>query len=217
VEYEGTYYTLPLPPGQGTGQGIPLKLNVHPLRPRIPIYVASLGQRNVELTAEMAEGWLPIYFIPEKASSIWGPALKRGLAKRAPELGPLEIVAGGPVAIGEGLEHLRDHYRPRMALYIGGMGSRQTNFYNDLISRYGYEEEAVKIQDLYLAGQKKEAEALVPASLLEAITLIGPRSYVKERIAAYQEVGVTTLSISPIGPTPAVQTIEQLRNLVDAL
>ena len=122
LEYQGACYTLPLPPEQGTGQGKPLKMNVHPLRSQIPIYLASLGPKNVELTAEMAEGWLPIYFIPEHASTIWGPALKRGLAKRAPDLPPLEIVAGGPVAIGDGLEDLRNTMRPRMALYIGGMG-----------------------------------------------------------------------------------------------
>ncbi|HET6194562.1 MAG TPA: LLM class flavin-dependent oxidoreductase, partial [Acetobacteraceae bacterium] len=216
VEYIGQCYTLPLPPDQGTGQGKPLKLNVHPLRSRIPIYVASLGARNVELTAEIADGWLPIFFVPEQASTIWGEALARGTAKRLPELGPLEIVAGGPVAIGDDVTSLRDLARPRLALYIGGMGSRTTNFYNDLVCRYGFEAEAAEIQNLYLAGKKKEAEALVPAALLEATSLIGPREYVRERIAAYKEADVTVLNVSPIGPTPPARTIGQLRALIDA-
>ncbi len=216
VEYQGQCYTLPLPPGQGTGQGIALKLNVYPLRSRIPIYVASLGPKNVELTAELAEGWLPIFFVPEKAADIWGAALKRGAAKRLPELGPLEVVAGGPVAIGDDVEHLRDLSRPRLALYIGGMGSRQSNFYNDLVVQYGFPDEAAEIQDLYLAGKKQEAEALVPAALLEATSLIGPCEYVRERIAAFKEAGVTVLNVSPVGSTPPVQTIGQLRNLLDA-
>jgi Luciferase-like monooxygenase len=142
--------------------------------------------------------------------------LKRGLTKRSPDLGPLEIVAGGPVAIGEGLEGLRDRWRPRMALYIGGMGSRQTNFYNDLVRKYGFEAEAAEIQDLYLAGRKQEAEAKVPAGLLEAITLIGPREYVRDRIAAYRAAGVTTLNVTPIGPALPAETIAQMRDLIDA-
>jgi F420-dependent oxidoreductase-like protein len=216
LEYRGGSYTVPLPLEQGTGQGKPLKMNTHPLRSRIPIYVASLGPRNVELTSEIAEGWLPIYFIPERSGEIWGPALKRGLAKRSPDLGPLEVVAGGPVAIGEGLEGLRDRWRPRMALYIGGMGSRQTNFYNDLVRKYGFGAEAAEIQDLYLAGRKQEAEAKVPAGLLEAITLIGPREYVRDRIAAYRAAGVTTLNVTPIGPALPAETIAQMRDLIDA-
>jgi F420-dependent oxidoreductase-like protein len=216
VEYQGQCYTLPLPPDRGTGQGKALKLNVHPLRSSIPIYVASLGQRNVELTAEMADGWLPIFFIPEKAASIWGEALARGTAKRLPGLGPLDVVAGGPVAIGDDIEHLRDLSRPRLALYIGGMGSRKTNFYNDLVCRYGFEAEAAEIQNLYLAGKKKEAEALVPSALLEATTLIGPREYVRERIAAYKEANVTVLNVAPIGPMLPAETMGQLRTLIDA-
>ena len=202
LTYTGRVFTLPLPAEQGTGLGKPLKILTHPVRDRIPIYLASLGERSVELTAELAEGWLPIFFVPEKADSIWGPALRRGLAKRLPELGPLEVVAGGPLAIGEGLEHLREAERPHLALYVGGMGARSKNFYNELIGRYGFEREAAQIQDLYLTGKKREAEALVPASLLESLSLIGPEGYVKDRIAAFKAAGVTLLDVQPIGPDP---------------
>ena len=202
LNYKGKVFTLPLPPEQGTGLGKPLKILTHPPRPRIPIYLASLGERSVELTAEMADGWLPIFFVPEKADSIWGAALRRGLAKRSAELGPLEIVAGGPLAIGEGLEHLRDTERSHLALYVGGMGARSKNFYNELIARYGFEREAAQIQDLYLSGNKRQAEALVPASLLESLSLIGPEGYVKERIAAFKAAGITLLDVQPIGPDP---------------
>jgi F420-dependent oxidoreductase-like protein len=202
LNYHGKVFSLPLPLEQGTGLGKPLKILTHPVRPRIPIYLASLGERSVELTAELAEGWLPIFFVPEKADSIWGPALRRGLARRSPELGPLEVVAGGPLAIGEGLEHLREAERPHLALYVGGMGARSKNFYNELIGRYGFEREAAQIQDLYLSGKKREAEALVPTSLLESLSLIGPESYVRERIAAFKAAGVTLLDVQPIGPDP---------------
>jgi F420-dependent oxidoreductase-like protein len=174
----------------------------HPRRERIPIYLASLGERSVELAAEAAEGWLPIFFVPDKADRVWGGPLNRGLAKRSPELGPLEIVAGGALAIGDGLEHLRDHERPHLALYVGGMGARGKNFYNDLVRAYGYEDEAREIQDLYLSGKKQEAAALVPESLLEGLQLIGSEGYVKDRIAAFKAAGVTVLDVQPIGPDP---------------
>jgi F420-dependent oxidoreductase-like protein len=202
VRYDGRVLKLPLPAEQGTGLGKALKILTHPRRDRIPIYLASMGDRSVELTAEAAEGWLPIFFVPEKADAIWGAALRRGFAKRSPELGRLEIGAGGVLAIGEGLEGLRDLERPHLALYIGGMGARGKNFYNDLVRMYGYEQEAAQIQDLYLSGQKKAAEALVPADLLESLSLIGPEGYVKDRIAAFRAAGVTLLDLQPIGPDP---------------
>jgi len=202
LRYAGQVLKLPLPADQGTGLGKALKMLSHPVRSRIPIYLASIGDRTVELTAEVAEGWLPIFFVPEKAESIWGKALQRGLQKRAPDLGPLEIVAGGPLAIGEGLERLRDLARATTALYVGGMGSRNKNFYNDLVRMYGYEQEARDIQDLYLSGQKQAAEARVPAALLESLSLIGSEGYVKDRIAAFQAAGVTLLDLEPIGPNP---------------
>ena len=202
LEYDGKTFTLPLPPDQGTGLGKPLKILTHPRRSRIPIYLASLGERSVELTAELADGWLPIFFVAEKADSIWGAALRRGFSKRPAELGRLEIVAGGPLAIGEGLEHLREAERAHLALYVGGMGARSKNFYNDLVARYGFEREAAEIQDLYLSGKKREAEAVVPAELLEWLSLIGPEGYVKDRIAAFKAAGVTLLDVQPIGPDP---------------
>src|SRR5439155_13872954 len=158
ITNEGAY-PIPFPPEQGTGLGKPLKLITHPIRDRIPVWVASLGPRNVEMTAEVADGWLPLLFVPEKAKEVWGDALAAGTARRSPDLGPLEIAAGGMVGIGEGLEAMRDFARPMVALYVGGMGARGRNFYNDLARRYGYEKEAAQIQDLYLSGKKDAAAA----------------------------------------------------------
>ncbi|HEV7664040.1 MAG TPA: LLM class F420-dependent oxidoreductase [Chloroflexota bacterium] len=210
LRYDGRAITLPLPAERGTGLGKPLKILSHPLRARIPIYLASMGDRSVELTGELAEGWLPIFFVPEQADAIWGQALRRGFAKRSEDLGPLEIAAGGTLAIGEGLEHLRDLERPHLALYIGGMGAREKNFYNDLIRLYGYEAEARQIQELYLSGKKQEAAASVPAKLLEGLSLIGPEGYVRDRIAAFKAAGVTLLDIQPIGPNP-LRDVEQVK------
>jgi len=205
VTYDGRCYTLPLPPERGTGLGKALKMITHPVRSSIPIYVASLGEKNVELTAEIADGWLPVFFIPEKAASVWGESLAKGAANRSSELAPLEVCAGGMVAIGEESEvaGVRDFARPMVALYVGGMGAKGQNFYNALACRYGFEAEAAEIQDLYLAGNKREAEAKVPAELLESMSLCGPESYIKERIAAFKEAGVTMLSVLPVGPNPA--------------
>src|SRR5438105_15115306 len=197
VEYHGKTYTLPLPPEQGSGLGKPLKILTHPVRERIPIYLASLGDRSVEMAGELADGWLPIFFWPERADSIWGAALRRGCEKRDPALGPLEVLAGGQLAIGEGLEHLRDLERPHLALYVGGMGARSKNFYNQLVCQYGFEREAAEIQDLYLTGHKKEAAALVPTELLDSLSLIGPEGYIKDRIAAFKAAGVTILDVQP--------------------
>jgi F420-dependent oxidoreductase-like protein len=201
VTYEGKAYTVPLPPDQGTGLGKPLKLITHPVRDRIPIHVAALGPKNVELAAEVADGWLPLFYHPEKAKDVWGDDLARGTAKRADNLGPLDIVAGGLVAIGPGdeVKAIREFARPMVALYVGGMGARGKNFYNDLVCRYGFEAEAKEIQDLYLDGKKDEAAAAIPEDLLEATSICGDEGYVKERLAAYAESGVTTLNITPIG------------------
>jgi F420-dependent oxidoreductase-like protein len=208
-------FDIPLSEGKGLGLGKPLKILVHPERDTIPIWVASLGDKNVEMTAELADGWLPIMFVPDKARDVWGDALDAGAAKRAPELGPLQISAGGMVAIGEGPETkgLLEFLRPMYALYVGGMGARGKNFYNELARHYGYEKEAKEIQDLYLDGKKKEAEALVPMEWVEASNLVGPASYVKERIAAFQEAGVTQLSVVPATDNPAA-TISQLKDWV---
>jgi len=202
ITHEGSY-RLPLPPDQGTGLGKALKILTHPVRDRIPIYIAALGEQNVRLTAEIADGWLPILFIPERAGDVWGDALEAGKAKRDPALGPLEIVAGGPLAIGEGLEPYRDLARPSMALYVGGMGARGRNFYNDLAKRYGYAAEAELVQDLYLSGKKEEAAAAIPAEFVELTSLIGTPDFVRGRVEALAAAGVTVLNVNPVGPDPA--------------
>ncbi|WP_433495638.1 LLM class F420-dependent oxidoreductase [Micromonospora sp. CA-248089] len=195
-------YRLPLPPGEGTGLGKPLKILTHPVRDRIPIHVASLGDRNVRMTAEIADGWLPFLYDPARAGDVWGAALAAGRAKRSADLGPLDVVAGGPLAIGPGVTGLRDLARPLVALYVGGMGAKGRNFYHDLLCRYGYAAEADRIQELYLAGRKAEAAAAVPAELLERTSLIGPESYVRDRVQEYRDAGVTILNVAPLGEDP---------------
>ena len=215
LDYQGKTFSVPLPEGQGLGLGKPLKLLNKPERPSVPLWVAALGDKNVAMTAEVADGWLPFLYYPEKAQQVWGDPLARGAAKRSADLAPLEICAGGMVAIGEGPETkaLLDFMRPMYALYVGGMGARDKNFYNQLACEYGFEKEAKEIQDLYLSGKKKEAEALVPLEWLEAGNLVGPESYVKERIAAFRESGVTNLSVTPASDDPAA-TIAQVKEWV---
>jgi len=198
LTHQGRYYNMPLPEGEGTGLGKPLKIIAHPVRPQIPIWVASLGPKNVQMTAEVADGWMPILFDPAKASQVWGEDLAIGHAKRNESLGTLQITAGGLVAIGDDVKGLLKFVRPMVALYVGGMGARGKNFYNSLFQRYGYEAEAKEIQDLYLDGKKKEAAALIPQEFLEAISLCGPEGYVKERIAEFAAAGVTHLNVIPV-------------------
>jgi len=219
LQYDGRYYQLPLPAGQGTGLGKPLKLINHPVRERIPILLAAIGPKNVALAAELAEGWEPVFYLPEQAAQIWGPSLVSGAARRDPALGPLDVIANAPLAITSGdPTPVRDLARPLFALYIGGMGARGRNFYNDLARRFGYEREAEAIQDAYLAGRKDEAAALVPAELLERTSLIGSAGYIAERLAAYRESGVTTLNVMPLAPSheQRVRLIEQVRDLAAA-
>jgi len=198
--HQGKNFTLPLPSDQGTGLGKALKILTHPVRSDIPVWIASLGEKNVEMTATIADGWLPVFFIPERANDVWGPSLAAGRAKRDPSLGELMISAGGLLAIGEGedVTRLREFARPGIALYVGGMGAKGKNFYNELMVRYGFEKEAATIQDLYLDGKKKEAEAAIPDEFLELTNLCGPKSYVAERVAAFREAGVSHLQIHPI-------------------
>ncbi|WP_319449791.1 MULTISPECIES: LLM class F420-dependent oxidoreductase [unclassified Mycobacterium] len=203
-------YNIPLPADRGTGRGKPLKLINHPVRVNIPIYVASLGTRNVEMTAELADGWIPNMFLPERAADVWGDALTSGGEKRSGELASLQVVAGGLVAIGEDVEHLRDLGRGEYALYIGGMGARDRNFYFNIACSYGYADAAERIREAFLAGRKEEAEAAVPSELLELTSLIGTAGYVKERIEAYREAGVTILNVRPVGGDP-VGELAQLR------
>jgi F420-dependent oxidoreductase-like protein len=215
LSYEGKYYKLPLPADQGTGLGKPLKLINHPVRERIPIIIASLGPKNVEMTAELAEGWEPIFYIPEKAGLVWGDALAKGKAKRDPSLGELDVVAQANLAIGDDVEGFLEFGRPMAALYVGGMGAKGKNFYNDLARRYGFEKEAEEIQDLYLAGNKQEAAEKVPYELLQKTSLIGTEGFVRDRLAALKESGVTTLNVTPIAADheARVKLIEKVRDL----
>jgi alkanesulfonate monooxygenase SsuD/methylene tetrahydromethanopterin reductase-like flavin-dependent oxidoreductase (luciferase family) len=190
------------------------------VRPRIPVWWASLKGLSVRATAEVADGWIPIQFVPDHYRKVWGKDLDAGLAKRDPALGPLQITAGGILAIGEHLvgeerTKVLDFARPTAALYIGGMGARGKNFYNDVCRAYGYEKEATEVQDLYLAGKKKEAMAALPAELLELSNLVGPAGLVKERIAAFREAGVTHLQVMPVGPDP-VELVATARKLIDS-
>ncbi len=217
--YDGKTVTLPLPADQGTGLAKPLKLINHPVRADVPIWWASLQGKSVQATAAYADGWLPVFFEPDKFQNVWGDDLKAGLAKRDPSLPRLEISAGGMLAIGEDLvgekqERILDGARPQTALYWGGMGARDKNFYNDVARRYGYEAEAIEIQDLYLEGKKDEAAAKVPTDFLRASHLVGPASFIKERLGAFKEAGVTVLNVNPVGPD-AVKTIETFRALAD--
>lgn len=215
LEYQGKYYQIPLPAAQGTGLGKPLKLINNPVRERIPIVIAALGPKNVEMTAEIAEGWEPIFYHPEKAAGVWGEALAKGRAKRDASLGELQVYASPALAIGDDVEALLDWVRPTLALYIGGMGAKGKNFYNDLAVRYGYTKEAEQIQDLYLSGKKEAAGAAVPDELVRAVSLIGPASYVAERVAAFAESGVTTVNVTPLAADheSRVRLIEQFRGI----
>ena len=217
LTHHGKNFTLPLPSDQGTGLGKALKILTHPVRSEIPIWIASLGEKNVEMTAAIADGWLPVFFIPERAHEVWGASLTAGRARRDPSLGELMISAGGLLAIGEGKDvtALREFSRPGTALYVGGMGAKGKNFYNELMVRYGYEKEAAIIQDLYLSGKKKEAEAAIPDVFLELTTLCGPASYVKERVAAFREAGVTHLQVHPIplGEQTPASLIEAVKEM----
>ena len=216
--HEGLF-NVPLSKEQGavTGLGKPLKLLVTPERSSIPLYIAALGEKSVSGAAEYADGWIPFLYHPEKAASVWGDSLAAGKAKRQEGLAPLEVVAGGMAAIGEGPETkaLLDFARPLYALYIGGMGAKSKNFYNTLFREYGYEAEAEEIQNLYLDGKKQEAEAAIPLDFLEATNLVGPESYVKERIEAFRESGVTNLQIMPAADdAPALVT--KIKELINA-
>ncbi|MEQ8717782.1 MAG: LLM class F420-dependent oxidoreductase [Acidimicrobiales bacterium] len=216
VVYDGEAYRLPLPPDEGTGLGKPLRLINRPLREEIPIYLASIGPKNVQLTAELADGWLPAFFHPDRAGDVFGPDLEIGGNRRDPSRAPLEVVAGGPLAIcdSETAERIRDMARPATALYVGGMGARSKNFYNDIFRRCGYEREAQEIQDLYLAGHKDEAAAAVPTGYLEATALVGDEGFVRERVLAYKAAGVTRLHVDPMGDDwPGL--IELVRSWVD--
>ncbi len=215
VEHDGEIYQLPLPADQGTGLGKPLKLINHPVRTDIPVYIASLGPKNVALTAEVADGWLPVFFHPERARQVWGDDLESGRQKRDAALAPMEVVAGGNVAICDEAtaEKIRNGGRMMTALYVGGMGAKGKNFYNNIFHKYGYEAEAEQIQDLYLSGQKDSAEAAVPAEYLKSTAMVGDEGWVRDRVQAYKDAGVTRLSLNPVGPN-RLETIEKIKSWV---
>jgi F420-dependent oxidoreductase-like protein len=189
---------LPLSAPAGNGLGKPLKLLSQPERSAVPIYLAALGPANVRLTAEVADGWLPFLYLPERAAQVWSTPLAEGLQKRDPTLAPLEVVAGGRLRLCSSQDEARDALdtaRPRLALYIGGMGPPGKNFYYDLVCQYGFEEAAQQIQTHFLARRVKDAERAVPFELLALTNLIGVEGQVRERIAAYRDSGVTVLNV----------------------
>jgi len=216
VRHAGRYYQIPLPADRGTGLGKALHLINHPVRERIPITIAALGPKNVELAAEVAEGWQPIFFYPEMADAAWGEALRAGLAKRDPALGPLDTVVSASLAIGEDVADRLAWVKPQLALYIGGMGARGKNFYHNLATRYGFGAAADRVQDLYLSGRKAEAIEAVPDELVRNVSLIGPRGYVQERIGAYAAAGATTLLVHPMSDDRGerIRIVEEFQELL---
>jgi len=215
LQYAGKHYQIPLPADRGTGLGKALHLINHPVRERIPITIAALGPKNVELTAEIAEGWQPVFFYPEKAAAVWGEALAAGAAKRDPALGPLDVMVHASLAIGDDVDERLAWTKPQLALYIGGMGAKGRNFYHNLATRYGFGEVANRIQELYLAGRKREAIDAVPDELVRGISLVGPRGFIAERLAAFADAGVTTLLVSPMASdaSESVRYVEELLQL----
>ena len=214
LEHEGRVFTLPLPADQGTGLGKPLKIINHLKRSNIPIYIAALGQKSVEETAATCEGWLPFLVYPERMDQVWGDAVRAGKARRDDSLNEFDVVAGGLVAIGDDAAQYRDYARPMAALYIGGMGARGKNFYNDVCRDYGFADEAIAVQDAYLDGRKEEAAGLLPDELIQNTTLCGDEAYVVDRLAAYSEAGVTSLNVTPVGGEPAA-VLGRLRELAE--
>ncbi len=202
VEHDGEHYGIPYDGPGATGLGKPLKLMIRPLRAEIPIYLAALGPKNVALAAEIADGWLPIFVTPERFDDAFGPSLAAAPAG-------FEIAATASVLVGDDVAALRDTLRPHVALYVGGMGAKGRNFYNSLVRRYGWEAEAERIQELYLSGKQREAIAAVPDELVDAVSLVGPKERIAERLKAWRETPVTTLVLGTTQPE-ALQTLAEL-------
>ncbi len=196
VQYDGEHFTLPLPDGPGKA----LRLTVHPVRPRIPLYLAAVGPRNLELAGEIADGWLAVFFAPEHAGDQL-EAVARGRRTAGLTLEGFDVVPTVPVVLDDDLDRAAAAVAPYAALYLGGMGSRRQNFYNALATRMGYGESAARIQDLYLRGRHRDATAAVPPDFIDRTSLIGPPERIAERIGRYAEAGVTTLSVAPHGAT----------------
>jgi F420-dependent oxidoreductase-like protein len=192
LTYDGEFYKLPRPGGPGK----PLKLIIRPVQERIPIYLAAIGPKNTALAAEIADGWLPTLFAPEHVD-VFRPALEEGAARGGRSLDDLEITPQVTLGMYDDIEHARNFMRPYMALYIGGMGSRERNFYNQLVTRYGYGDAAKEVQDLYLSGKQAEAMAAIPDELIDKVALTGSKEAVADRIGAYRDAGVKTLLVTP--------------------
>lgn len=195
VEFHGETLELPLPDGPGKA----LKLTIRPVQEKIPIFLAVLGPKNVALAGEIADGWLPVFFSPEHTKALRGP-LEEGAARAGRSLDAFRICPSVNVMIGEDIESARNAMRPVLALYVGGMGSREQNFYNRLVSTYGFEEAAKQVQDLYLEGRKTEAMMALPDELIDLVSIVGPREKAKEKIKAFKDAGVDTLIVWPVMP-----------------
>jgi F420-dependent oxidoreductase-like protein len=192
LTYDGEFYKLPRPGGPGK----PLKLIIKPVQEKIPIYLAAIGPKNTALAAEIADGWLPTLFAPEHVD-VFRPSLEEGAARSGRSLDDLEITPQVSVGIYDDVAHARNFMRPYLALYIGGMGSRERNFYNQLVTRYGYGDAAKEVQELYLSGRQAEAMAAIPDELIDKVALTGSKEAVAERIDAYRDAGVKTLLVTP--------------------
>jgi len=208
VEFHGETIELPLPDGPGK----PLRLMISPVH-RIPIYLAAIGPKNTALAGEIADGWLPIFFSPEHVSDVRA-LLEEGAGRAGRSLEDFDIAPTVNTYISDDQQAARDRMRPVLALYVGGMGSRKQNFYNALVQRYGFEDAARQVQDLYLDGKKDEAAAALPNELIDLITLAGPKDHVRERMAAFREAGVGTLTIGPMASTKE-ERVEQLRAVAE--
>ncbi len=209
LTFEGRHYQIPYRGEDATGLGKPLKSTLV-ADPSIPIYLAAIGPKNVELAAEIADGWLPIFFAPERYDAVFRDHVEAGLAKAGKTIDGFDIAPTVSVVINDNLDICYNMLRPFLALYVGGMGARGKNFYYDLAVRYGFEEAATEIQDLYLAGDKGAAMARVPAELIDAVALVGPRERVRERLAIWRNSPVTTLNMT-------VFDIETLRTVVELM
>lgn len=193
VEFQGETLTLPLPDGPGKA----LKLTIGTVQEQIPIYLAAIGPKNTALAGEIADGWIPTLFSPEHVSHL-RPLLQEGADRSGRSLDGFDIAPTVNVFITDDLQAARDAMRPFIALYVGGMGSRKQNFYNNLVQRYGFEQQAAQIQDLYLEGKREEAMAAIPDQLIDMVSLCGPADVVRERLAVYREAGVGTLGVTPL-------------------
>jgi F420-dependent oxidoreductase-like protein len=200
LEHHGAHYDIPYSGADASGLGKPLKIIVRPLRPEIPIYLAAIGPKNVALTAEIADGWLPIFFSPERFGQTHGPSLEEGFARRGGRPEGWDLAPQVPVVVSDDLGAARDSLRPLLALYVGGMGARGQNFYARLAARYGFEDQAARIQDLYLEGSREEAAAAVPDALIDEVALVGDRARIADRLAAFEACGATTLILQTRQP-----------------